>query len=145
MQQTLLTQWIETMRSLGSGQGTTMWNETIQAWERSVQQSLDAQTTWVRSWTESLANANGIPQEMRDQVRAGQEALQQWTDAQRQLWQNWFGVIQNLNPSLEPGTGAQAGQNIAQLWQETMSRLVETQTEWARRWTTGGLGSSPQR
>jgi hypothetical protein len=67
--------------------------------------------------------------------------MQHWIDAQRQLWQNWFNIVKDINFKVEPGTGTQAGSNLLQLWQETAQKMIQTQTAFARQWTSGFPGS----
>src|SRR5438270_7150649 len=108
-QQELLTNWLDTVQRLSGTQSPELWTRTVEAWQASVKQTLDAQEEWLRQWSESLANTQEAPQELQNLTRQGQEQMQHWIDAQRQLWQNWFNIVKDINFKVELGTGAQAG------------------------------------
>src|SRR2546422_6476466 len=89
-QQKLLTDWLETLRKLGGTPTLELWTKTIDAWQSSVKQTIDARAEWARQWTETLATTRGTPEELRELARQGREQLQHWTEAERDLWQSWF-------------------------------------------------------
>jgi hypothetical protein len=116
---------------------TEAWNRTIDLWERSVNQALDAQADWVRAWAESVTSAAGSQassprDDTRAWVRPGQEAFQHWNDQQKQLWAAWFSMARQLVAS--SSTGAQQMQSVVQRWQEAMRQAMHTQSEWTQRW-----------
>src|SRR5260370_17135983 len=61
-QQKLLTDWLETLRRLGGTPTLELWTKTVDAWQSSVKETLDARAEWTRQWTETLANPNGTPE-----------------------------------------------------------------------------------
>jgi hypothetical protein len=140
-QQQLMTSWMDAMRTVSGGQSTGTWGDFVGAWQQSVTQGLDMQAEWVRNWAQGLTATEGTPEQMRAQIRAGQEMLENWNRAQRELWQNWFEALKNANAGADTGNMAQMGQNWQQAWTDSMQRLVDTQTAWARRWMPG-IGSS---
>ena len=85
MQQKLLTDWLDTLRKMGGTPALELWSKTVDAWQASVKQTVDAQAEFTRQWTEALANAKGSPEEFRALLREGREELQHWTDAERDL------------------------------------------------------------
>lgn len=147
-QRQLLTNWIDLLGGTTAGMpGLGVWQQTVEAWQNSVKQTLDSQTEWVREWAGSLASFQGSPEELRDHARQGQEVLQRWTEAQQQLWQGWFDMVRNLVPGTGAGAGPSAGskaagagqasQNVMELWSDGARRMMELQAEWVRRLTTG--------
>jgi len=140
-QQKLLTNWLDTMQRFSGTASPELWTKTVEAWQASVKQTLDAQEEWIRRWTETLANTSGVSQEVLDLARQGQEQQLRWIDAERQLWQSWFNIVRDINFKVEPGTGGQAGSNLLQLWQESARKMIETQTALARQWTSGFPGT----
>jgi gas vesicle protein len=136
-QQKLMQSWMDTVRGFTGGTGAALWNQTLDAWQRSVRQTMDAQNEWLRRWTESLSAGAGASQETQDRVREGQEMLQRWADAQRELWDGWFQVMRSLGSSTEPDSVVRVGQSMAQMWLGTTQRLMESQAEWVRRWMPG--------
>jgi hypothetical protein len=142
-QQKLLTNWLDTVRRSGGAPGPELWTKTVEAWQASVKETLDVQAEWTREWTETLSNAKGTPKELQALARQGRELLQHWTDAERQLWQGWFNIVKDINLRLEPTTGAKAGTDLIQLWQESAHKMIDTQAALVRRWTSGFTGTRP--
>ena len=140
-QQKLLTDWLETLRRLGGTPALELWTKTIDAWQSSVKETIDARAEWARQWTETLANANGTPEEIRKLAQEGREQLQHWTEAERDLWQGWFSAVREINFRPEPGAGAQAGRDLVQLWQESAHKMIDAQANLVRRWTGGATGT----
>ena len=136
-QQKLMTDWLETLRRLGGTPTLELWRKTVDTWQTSVKETLDAQTDWTQQWTEALAKTKGTPEELRELAKEGREQLQQWTEAERDLWQGWFNAIREINFRPETGTGAQMGGDLIQLWQDTANKMINTQADLVRRWTGG--------
>ena len=65
-QQKLMTDWLDTLRRLGGTPTLELWRKTVDTWQTSVKETLDAQMEWTRQWTETLAKAKGTPEELRD-------------------------------------------------------------------------------
>src|SRR5207244_5146891 len=86
MQQNLLTGWLDTLRSLGGTPTLELWRKTVDTWQSSVKETIDARAEWTKQWTETLAKAKGTPEELREMVREGREQLQHWTEAERDQW-----------------------------------------------------------
>jgi len=143
-QQKLLTNWLDTVRRFSGAPGPELWTKTVEAWQASVKETLDAQAEWTREWTETLANTKGTPEELRELARQGRDLFQRWTDAERQLWQGWFNVVKDINLRLEPAAGAKAGTDMIQLWQDSAHKMIDTQTDLVRRWTSGFTGTRPK-
>ena len=143
-QQKLLTSWLETMRRLGGAPTLELWTKTVDAWQSSVKETIDARTEWARQWTETLTNARGTPEEMRKLAQEGREQLQHWTEAERDLWQSWFNAVREINFRPELEAGAQAGRDLVQLWQDTAHKMIDAQAALVRRWTGGTTRTKKQ-
>jgi hypothetical protein len=143
-QQKLLTDWLDTLRKLGGTPTLEFWTKTVDAWQSSVKETIDARAEWARQWNETLANAKGTPEELRDLASKGQEQLQQWAEAERDLWQGWFNIARHINFRPEPGVGAQAGRDLVQLWQESAHKMIDAQASLVRRWTGGTTRTKKQ-
>ena len=140
-QQKLLTDWLDTVRRFGGTPTLELWTKTVEAWQASVKETLDARAEWTREWTETLANAKGTPEELRDLARQGRELMQRWTDAERQVWQGWFDIVRGINFRVEPGTTAKTGSDLIQLWQDSAHKIIDAQAALVRRWTSGFPGT----
>ena len=143
-QQKLLNDWLDTLRKLGGTPTLELWRQTVDTWQNSVKETVDARAEYTRQLTETLANAKGTPEEFRELAREGREQLQHWTEAERDLWKGWFNVAREINFRPEPGTGAQAGKDLLQLWQESTHKMIDAQAALIRRWTGGTTRTSKQ-
>ena len=143
-QQKLLTDWLDTLRKLGGTPTLELWTKTVDAWQSSVKETVDARAEFTRQLTDTLANAKGTPEELRALAREGREQLQHWTEAERDLWQGWFNAVREINFRPEPGAGAQAGRDLVQLWQDSAHKMIDAQAALVRRWTGGISGSKKQ-
>ena len=136
-QQKLLADWLDTMRKLGGTSAAELWTKTVDAWQASVKETLDAQAEWAHQWTDILAKAQGTPEEVQNLAKEGREQLQNWADAQRELWQGWFNAVREINFRPEAGAGAQIGKDLVQFWQDSAHKMIDAQASLLRRWTGG--------
>jgi hypothetical protein len=118
------------------------WNRTIDLWERSVNQALDAQAEWVRTWGESVTSGSGVQEDARDWVRRGQEAFEQWNKQQKQLWGAWFSMSRQLLAS--SGAGSDQTQRVLQAWQDAVRQAMQSQSDWTQRWAEAARQSAPE-
>jgi hypothetical protein len=143
-QQKLLADWLDTLRKLGGTPTLELWRQTVDTWQNSVKETVDARAEYTRQLTETLANAKGTPEEFRELAREGREQLQHWTEAERDLWKGWFNTAREINFRPEPGAGAKTGEDMIQLWQNTATAMINTQADLVRRWTGGVTGTKNQ-
>jgi hypothetical protein len=136
-QQNLLTDWLDTLRKLGGTPALELWTQTVDTWQSSVKETVDARAEFTRQLIETLANAKGTPEELRELAHKEREQVQHWAEAERELWQGWFNIVRHINFRPEPGAGAQAGRDLVQLWQDSAHKMIDTQADLVRRWTSG--------
>ena len=132
-QQMLLTGWLDFMQGKEQPSRRIAWNETVTAWQRAVDGTLDAQARWLREWTRRVQVTSGSPTELRKSVQQAQVMLLRWVEAQQHLWQGWFDLVQQLGPLLEAGSLAD-GHLLSNL-QKSGQAIINAQTEWVRIWT----------
>ena len=143
-QQKLLTDWLDTLRKMGGTPTLELWRQTVDTWQNSVKETVDARAEYTRELTETLANAKGTPEEIRKLAREGREQLQHWTEAERDLWKGWFNTAREINFRPEPGAGVKTGADLIQLWQDTATKMINTQADLVRRWTGGATSTRKQ-
>ncbi|HMA33878.1 MAG TPA: hypothetical protein VKY74_05295 [Chloroflexia bacterium] len=136
-QQKLITEWLATVRRFGGTPSLELWKDTVDAWQSSVKETLDAQAQWATQFTETLATATGTPDELRALARQGQDDLRRWAEAERDLWQGWFNIVRSLNFRPEPEAVRQTGQNLVQIWQDTAHQMIDTQATLVQSWLGG--------
>ncbi len=120
--------WLKNVQGLRTDQGAEVWGKTVQAWEESVKRTLDAQAEGTRNWVESLVAAPGVPKEAAAQSKQGQEMLQHWTTAQKQLWEGWFQIVKQFDPARGAETWATDGQKMVHTWQADMQKVMDNLT-----------------
>jgi hypothetical protein len=108
------------------------WNRTIDLWERSVNQALEAQADWVRAWGESVTSTSGQQEDARVWMRRGQEVFEQWNSQQKQLWGTWFSMARQL--SAGSGASTDQVQRVMTAWQDAFRQALKTQSDWTQRW-----------
>jgi len=131
-QQQLLTGWLDLMQGKGQPSRSMAWNETVKVWQTSVDGTLDAQARWLREWTGRVQVTSGSPTELRKNVQRAWVLLLRWVEAQQQLWQGWFDLVQQLGPLLE--AGSLADEHLLSSLQESGQAIMNAQTEWVRLW-----------
>src|SRR2546430_1684037 len=82
-QQKLLADWLDTLRKLGGTPTLELWRQTVDTWQNSVKETVDARAEYTRQLTETLAKAKGTPEEFRELAREGREQLQPKEGGQR--------------------------------------------------------------
>src|SRR5438105_9725888 len=105
-QQKMLVGWLDLVQGTEQPSRKMAWNETVKAWQSAVNGTLDTQARWLRDWTGRVQVTSGSPTDLRKNVQQAQVLLLRWTEAQQQLWQGWFHLVQYLGPLLEPGSQA---------------------------------------
>ena len=131
-QQKVLEDWLDIMQGMEKPSHLATWNETIKSWQTSVQETLDAQARWLRDWNRRVQVTSGSPTELRKNVQQAQRLLLRWTEAQQQLWQGWFHLVQHLGPLLE--AKFQIDEHLLSNLQENGKAMINAQTEWMRLW-----------
>ncbi|HEU5348539.1 MAG TPA: hypothetical protein VFU63_07990, partial [Ktedonobacterales bacterium] len=97
-QRQLLTTWLDTVRSagnIGAMPDAKVWNQTVDSWRTAVMNTLDTQAIWTRTWIDSMAKAPGIPDAVQETMREGQETIERWAEAQRQLLTTWLDTVRS--------------------------------------------------
>jgi len=136
-QQKMLIGWIDLLQGTKQPSRKMVWSETVKAWQSTVQETLDAQARWLQGWTGRVQATSGSPTELRKNVQQAQVLLLRWTEAQQQLWQGWFHLIQRLGPLVE--SDFQIDEHLLSSLQENGQAMINAQSEWVRLWTADVL------
>jgi hypothetical protein len=100
--------------------GTDLTRAAVEAWRDAAHRFVDAHAAAILSALDARTRTD-VP-----------TPLEQWSDAQRELWRNW------LDAAGGAGTGRGApepgGETLAAL-REAAEHLIESQAEWAKAWT----------
>jgi DNA-binding transcriptional regulator YbjK len=98
-QQQMIDQWLETVESYGEQSGSTFWNQTLSVWESSVKRTMEAQNATLNSWMSQMQDMDGMPEEAAEQVEEGKAIVKKWTETQSELWDKWFEMMHQMDPS----------------------------------------------
>ncbi len=137
VQRKMWDEWPRTIQGFVKSQPGEVWEKGLQAWEESVKKTLDAQAEWTRLWAENFSTVSGLPKEVVEWAREGQEMTERWTETQKVLWENWFKFAKQFNSSKLGENWEQEGQRLAHAWQEAAKKAMDDQSEWLRTWTKG--------
>jgi hypothetical protein len=128
--------WLKALQGVGQPQFSQVWERTVDAWDQSIQKTLDEQMDWTRRWSESFTTSKGTSKEMVDWAKQGQDMLIRWIETQKLLWTNWFGIVKKLDPSEMGGNWERQGPKFMQVLEETVRRTLDAQKEWTKRQNT---------
>lgn len=144
IQQKMWDDWFKATQGFGKTQATEVWRKTVETWEESLKKTLNAQMEWSRMWAQSFSAGTGVPKEMVEWARQGQEMMRRWAEAQIQLWEGWFGIVKNLDPTILGGNWERESQKVLLIWQEAVKNARDAQVEWGRLWTADQAGKKPK-
>lgn len=131
--------WTELQTQLLSGFNAGMaaagsasaWQQSLDAWKRTVDAGLDAQAEWLNRWAEQAPAGDGA--EAQAWAAQGQAMLKAWLDSNRQLWARCFEMARAMDPGRTAWTGAAAPEALRG-WQEMARQMAEAQSSWLKSW-----------
>ena len=127
--------WLDTVKGFDASQPSQVWAETVDAWQKTVKNTLAAQVEGSRIWAESVTSAKDAPKESAEWAKQVQDMTKRWTEMQQQMWDNWFDVMKKSDPSKFAGNWEKEGQSFVKTWQDTVQKSMDTQAEWVRQWS----------
>lgn len=138
-QKKLWDNWLEMMEQGGSkSQAAEIWQKTIDTWEETVNSMLTAQNEWMASWAKGFDTTKAdLPKELKAWAEEAQAMMNRWSEAQQQLWQGWFEMVKQANPTKMGGSWEEESQKMYQTWQESAQKIMEAQKEWVGMWSAG--------
>jgi len=100
--------------------GSDLTRKAVEAWRDAAHRLVDVQAAALL-----VAIDHREPADVRT-------LLEQWSDAQRELWRSWLAVAGGA----ETGRGGQeAGGEAVDSLRRAAEHLIESQAEWAKAWT----------
>jgi hypothetical protein len=127
--------WLETVQK-GTGQNPAadVWQKTVDTWQDTVNNMLAAQGTWTDTWAESFDAQNGTPEEMAEWVKQTQAMAKQWSDAQQQMWANWFEMMKKADMGQMTGNWQEESKKAFTNWQDSTQKIMDAQMQWLKMW-----------
>jgi hypothetical protein len=134
-QQKAWSTWVDTMQGIGRAPTPDLRGKIIETWEQSVRYSLEAQAKWMHAWLENLQRVDGMPENARQWLVHGQQEMERWYAAQRELWEHLFDALKKADPGTSASSLQKIGEGIFQTWQRSVRQMMENQLEWVAEWT----------
>jgi len=135
MQKKMWDAFFSSMPEVGKSPSQKVWEQTLEAGQESIKNTLVAQTEWLRTWVEYLGTVQGVPTPVMESARQMQEMARRWSETQEQLWKNWFEMLKKFDMSKVPSGWTGAMQDPFKAWQENTQKVMEAQSEWMNAWT----------
>ena len=139
VQKQLWASWQETaQQATPQGQAKAMWQQMLTTWKN----MLDIQVESVRLWSESVVTG-GAPEATVQWAEQFYQMTKQASTVQKQLWDSWFTLADQMDPTSMPNMMNMNNQPVMRLWQEMAQQTVKMQQEWmknANPWQPGKKG-----
>ncbi len=119
----------------GKSETAKAWEELMTAGEQTLKTTFQGQSDLIRAWIKSATAMPGTPAALVESAQQFQETYTRWSEAQQQLWTNWFEMLKRFDPSKGMSAWPATPANPYQMWQEETRKMVDRQFEWMRSWT----------
>jgi hypothetical protein len=128
--------WLTPMKGLQGGGAASEYSKALETWEASVKKALDAQVEWTRMWAEGMTAGQATSEVAVTTAKRVHEMMRIWTDSHKQLWENWFTTLRQLDPSRLPMAGEweKEAQKVTQIWQDAAKAAQQAMAEWTALW-----------
>ena len=126
--------FFEATQGYGKSPSTKSWEQLVSMGEETLKNTFQAQAGWIQTWVKSLTGVEGTPSQVLDSAKQFEDGYRRWSEAQQQIWANWFDLLKKFDPSSMTGGWPASFSNPFQVWQETTQKMVNAQFEWMRAW-----------
>lgn len=133
-QKSMWNSYFEAMQGASKSPSSKMWEQTLNIGEQTMDSMFKAQEEWMQAWIDGLTKIEGMPEAALNYARQFQEMASQWSETQKKLWANWISNLRNFDPDKRPGSWESNMDNVFKSWQDSTSKIMETQAAWMRSW-----------
>ena len=130
-QKQMIDQWLNTVEDYGDQNSSTFWNQTLSVWESSVKRTMEAQNATLNSWMSQMQDVDGMPDEAVEQVKEGKAIMKKWTETQNELWDKWFEMMHQMDPSAYETTWKDMAKQSVSTWRDYAERMQSLSEEMA--------------
>jgi hypothetical protein len=135
--------WNDWMGAVGKGgspdQMMQTWQQGLERWRESMDSTLDAQSRAMKAWVERAGKSGAESQQARRWAEEGAQLIEQWTRAQRGLWEQWFALMGSFAEGGAAGSGTEPFRQYMAGWEQVSKQMRVLQEQWA-----ASLASGPQ-
>ena len=96
-QVTLSQNWVEGMQGLDQFKPDLIWGKTVETYQASVQETLDAEVASTRIWFEEVVPFKDLPEPAVDLMKQMQGMTEKVTETQQVFADNWFNLLRQVN------------------------------------------------
>ncbi len=89
--------WLETVQGVDKFDPKLVWYKTLDAYQASLQGSLEAEKTGFQTWFEQVASVKELPKEATDLVKNVQGITEQVTGLQQEFVNAWFKALRQVD------------------------------------------------
>jgi hypothetical protein len=132
-QKQLWSNWAEATKRGNGTQAKALWQQILASWRTSVHQMLDMQGEGLHAWSESVGSTD-LPEPINQWTEQLRQMSKQWTGTQKQLWDNWFQMIEKLEPMASGVGPTLETQPMMKMWQEMTQQALSVQQQWMKNW-----------
>ena len=131
-QQQIWNDWMGAVgKSMGTADASQTWQQGLERWRASMDSTLDAQASAMKSWMEQAGKGAGDSPEARKWATEGEQMVEQWTAAQRRLWEQWFAMMGKLAESAAAQPAADRFKPYLAGWEQVSKQMQSLQQQWA--------------
>lgn len=135
VQTQLWSSWGEAAQKASSqAQAKAVWQQMIDQWKNVVHRMLEMQVETARLWSENVAESE-LLEGMAQWTNQSYQMTQQWSAVQKQLWDNWFQMLEKVDPTKLPNATELNNQPVIKLWNDMSQQAATMQQEWMNAWT----------
>ena len=127
--------WTDAAQQAGQAQVAETWRQAVDTWAGAVTSGLDAQLELSRTVSDNVGAVPGLPKDLVDWAGQTRQLGVRWNEAQRQLWESYFGMIRKAVPTKMLGTIDNENTKLFATWQDSVEKIVEAQASWSKHWT----------
>lgn len=95
-------EWFEAVKGLDQFAPNLFWSKSVEAYQQSVQGSLDAEIAGARIWFEDVVPVKDLPEPVVDMFNQMRGATDKVTEAQQTLADNWFKLLKQVDFNQTP-------------------------------------------
>lgn len=89
--------WVEALKKNESLETDLMWEETLDAFQTSIQGTLDAEVSVSKIWFEEVASVPGIPEQITGLVQPMHGVTKQIIGMQQAFTDSWFKLLRQIS------------------------------------------------
>jgi hypothetical protein len=134
MQKNMWDAFFSNMNEMSKSPSEKLWDQTIAAGKQAIENTLNAQQEFQRSWVDYVKSVQGVPSQVVESAEQFQQMSKQWTETQKQLWVSWFDMVKDFDITKMSASWGATSSDPFQIWQDSTKKILDAQTDWMQAW-----------